>query len=31
MMVFINHWAQLVTWFKNDPAMVALAKRIGLP
>lgn len=30
-MVFIKHWAKLVPWYKNDPKIIALAKKIGLP
>lgn len=31
MMVFIKHWTKLVPWFKNDPGIIALAKKISLP
>jgi adenylate cyclase len=30
MMVFIKHWAKLIPWFKKDPGIIALAKKVGL-
>ena len=30
MMVFLKHWAKLIPWFKDDPRVIALEKRIGL-
>jgi serine/threonine-protein kinase len=31
MMVFTKHWGRIVPWFRNDPAIIALTKKIGLP
>ena len=31
MMVFLKHWTKIVTWFKTDPIIIDLIKRIGLP
>ena len=30
MMVFLKHWAKLVPWFKTDPIITDLLKRIKL-
>lgn len=30
MMVFLKQWAKLIPWFKDDPRVIALEKRIGL-
>lgn len=30
MMVFLKQWVKLIPWFKDDPRVIALEKRIGL-
>lgn len=30
MMIFLKHWAKLISWYKDDPRIIALEKEIGL-